>query len=72
MVVQGVDDSLVPYRTTTGLVDDWLCRAQHDTVTYVPIPGAGHSAALQEGGPGILHWITSRLADGPQVDSCPR
>ena len=70
LVVQGVDDSLVPYRTTTTLVDDWLCRAQHDTVTYAPIPGASHSGALQEGGPVILDWIWSRLAGRPDVDSC--
>jgi pimeloyl-ACP methyl ester carboxylesterase len=70
MVVQGVDDSLVPYRTTTTLVDHWLCRTQHDTVTYVPIPGASHSGALQEGGPVILDWIWSRLAGRPDVDSC--
>jgi alpha-beta hydrolase superfamily lysophospholipase len=72
MVVQGVDDSLVPYRTTTNLVDDWLCRAQHDAVTYVPIPGASHSGALLEGGSVIVDWIRSRLAHGPEVDSCPR
>ncbi len=70
MVVQGTADSLVPYQTTTGLVDRSLCRAEHDTVRYVPIPGASHSGALQEGAAAILLWISSRVAGGAEVDTC--
>lgn len=70
MVVQGIDDSLIPYAATTRLVDDSLCRAQHDTVRYVPIAGASHSGALQEGEPAILLWIASRMAGGAEVDTC--
>ena len=71
MVVQGTDDALVPYRTTTRLVDGTLCGAEHDTVRYVPIPGASHSDALQEGATAILLWISSRVAGGAEVDTCP-
>ncbi len=70
MVVQGTADSLVPYRTTTGLVDRSLCRAEHDTVRYVPISGASHSGALQEGALAILLWISSRVDGGAEVDTC--
>ena len=62
MVVQGTDDSLVPYRTTTSLVDGSLCHAQHDTVRYVPDPRGQPQRCAAEGGPAILHWISSRLA----------
>ena len=70
MIVQGTDDSLIPYAATTRLVDDSLCRTQHDTVRYVPIPGASHSGALQAGEPAILLWISSRVAGGAEVDTC--
>ncbi len=70
MVVQGTDDSLVPYRRTTNLVDATLCRAQHDTVRYVPIRGASHSGALEDGASIIVGWISSRLAGDAEVDSC--
>ena len=39
---------------------------------YVPIPGASHSGALQEGAPAILLWISSRVAGGAEVDTCSR
>ena len=51
-----------PTRTTTGLVDRSLCRAEHDTVRYVPIPGASHSGALQEGAAG--HPAVDLVAGG--------
>ncbi len=71
MVVQGTGDALVPYPTTTGLVDDSLCQAQHDVVTYAPLAGASHSGALQQGASIVLHWIASRLAGMSAPDSCP-
>jgi alpha-beta hydrolase superfamily lysophospholipase len=70
LVVQGTEDSLIPYATTTGLVDQTLC-AEHDTVQYVPIDGAGHGSALAEGEPRVVDWISSRLRGAPEVDSCP-
>jgi pimeloyl-ACP methyl ester carboxylesterase len=70
MVIQGTDDSLVPYKTTTRLVDGSLCGSEHDTVHYVPIAGATHSGALQQAGPTVLHWIELRLTGRAEVDSC--
>jgi pimeloyl-ACP methyl ester carboxylesterase len=70
MVVQGTNDSLVPYGTTTKLVDDNLCHSEHDTVRYVPIAGASHSGALQDGASAILGWVSLRMAGAPEGNSC--
>jgi pimeloyl-ACP methyl ester carboxylesterase len=71
LVVQGTDDSLIPYATTTHLVDDTLCGEQHDTVRYVPVAGAGHDGALVEGTPIIVPWIAGRLSGTAATDTCP-
>ena len=57
LVVQGTDDSLIPYATTTGLVTHTLCHDQHDTVRYVPVAGASHNGALVDGASVLLNWV---------------
>ena len=58
-----------PIPPPPGWSTDSLCQAQHDTVTYVPMAGASHSGALQQGASTVLHWIASRLA-GCRTDWC--
>lgn len=70
LVVQGTDDQLIPYRSTTRLVKDSLCGDQHDTVDYVPEPHASHSGALTQGASTILGWVEARLAGRPATDWC--
>jgi pimeloyl-ACP methyl ester carboxylesterase len=70
LVVQGTDDQLIPYRSTTRLVQDSLCGDQHDTVEYVPEPDASHSGALTQGASTILGWVKARLAGRPATDGC--
>jgi pimeloyl-ACP methyl ester carboxylesterase len=72
LVVQGSRDSLVPYDTTTALVDDTLCRGQHDDVRYVPIEGASHSGALLSGQSTIEQWIADRVHRRTPTDTCAR
>lgn len=71
LMVQGVDDTLIPYAVTTDLVDQRLCRAQHDTVEYDAVPDAGHSNVLDAAEPTVVQWIAGRF-DGrvPPVDTC--
>ena len=71
LVVQGTEDALVPYAATTGLVTDTLCHDQHDTVRYVPVAGASHDGALEEGASIIVPWIAGRLAGTAATDTCP-
>jgi pimeloyl-ACP methyl ester carboxylesterase len=71
LVVQGTRDSLVPYRTTTSLVDDTLCRDQHDEVRYAPIKGASHSGALLSGQSTIERWIVERVHRQAPANTCP-
>jgi pimeloyl-ACP methyl ester carboxylesterase len=70
LVVQGTDDQLIPYRSTTRLVQDSLCGHQHDTVDYAPVPDASHSGALTQGASTILGWVEARLAGRPATDWC--
>lgn len=72
LVVQGTRDSLVPYGTTTTLVDATLCRGQDDVVRYVPIEGASHSGALSSGQSIIEQWIADRVHRRAATDSCAR
>jgi pimeloyl-ACP methyl ester carboxylesterase len=69
LVVQGTDDTLVPYRTTTDLVEA-MCR-RYDTVRYVPVPGAGHQGALTGGQATIVQWIRDRVDGRAVTDACP-
>jgi pimeloyl-ACP methyl ester carboxylesterase len=71
LVVQGTDDSLVPYAATSNLVVA-LCRQQHDAVRYAPIAGAGHDGALTDGSTTILRWISGRVDRKPAADTCVR
>jgi pimeloyl-ACP methyl ester carboxylesterase len=70
LVVQGTDDQLIPYRSTTRLVRDSLCGDQHDTVDYVPEAHASHSGALTQGASTILGWVEARLAGRTATDWC--
>ncbi len=70
LVVQGTDDSLIPYATTTGLVTHTLCHDQHDTVRYVPVAGASHDGALVDGASIIVPWIARRLSGTAATDTC--
>jgi pimeloyl-ACP methyl ester carboxylesterase len=70
LVVQGTDDSLIPYSTTTDLVTNTLCDDQHDTVRYAPIAGAGHDGALVDGASIIVPWIEGRLSGAAATNSC--
>jgi len=71
LMVQGVSDVLVPYRLTTQLVDQHLCRGEHDTVQYDAYRDEGHSNVIQAAQGDVLRWIGARL-DGrrPAPDSC--
>jgi pimeloyl-ACP methyl ester carboxylesterase len=70
LVVQGTKDELIPYRSTTQLVDDSLCREQHDNVEYVAVPGASHTDTLTQSASTVLSWVGARLADRPAADWC--
>ena len=72
LVIQGTDDDLVSYASTSRLVIDDLCGRQDDVVRYVPVPGAGHLGALDLGQPVILQWMAARLSGQDPTDTCPR
>ena len=70
LVVQGTDDALIPYATTTALVRDRLCRTQHDTVDYMVINGANHGTVVGLALSDVLGWITARFAGQAAPDTC--
>jgi pimeloyl-ACP methyl ester carboxylesterase len=70
LVVQGTEDTVVPYSGTTGFVTGALCRGQHDTVEYEPVTGVGHAGMVATAAPTILQWISSRVAGATPPDSC--
>ncbi|MGO8872760.1 MAG: hypothetical protein ACLQPH_15410 [Acidimicrobiales bacterium] len=71
-MVQGTADTVVAYRDTTGFVTGTLCRDQHDTVAFEPVPGAGHTGVVSVATPLVLCWIASRLAGTVAPTSCAR
>ncbi|HVB94205.1 MAG TPA: alpha/beta fold hydrolase [Acidimicrobiales bacterium] len=70
LVVQGTSDGLIPYASTTALVNERLCRAQHDTVEYVAFQGANHGTVVGVAEADVLQWIAARFAGQPAPDSC--
>lgn len=70
LIVQGTADELIPYATTTTLVDQRLCGAQHDTVEYDVVRGAGHGNVVGTAQPDVLQWIAARLAGQTAPDTC--
>jgi len=70
LVVQGTDDALIPYATTTALVNDRLCRTQHDTVDYLAFDGANHGTVVGLAEADVLQWIAARFAGRPAPDTC--
>jgi len=70
LIVQGKADSLIPYATTTTLVDQRLCGAQHDTVEYDVVRGASHGSVVETAQPDVLQWIAARFAGQTAPDTC--
>jgi pimeloyl-ACP methyl ester carboxylesterase len=70
LLVQGTSDALIPYATTTALVNDRLCRAHHDTVEYVALQGANHGTVVGLAQSDVLQWIAARFAGQPAPDTC--
>jgi pimeloyl-ACP methyl ester carboxylesterase len=70
LVVAGTKDTLTPYPTIEAFVTDALCRADRDTVEFVPLVGAGHGAVMSSGALVILQWISDRLSGAQATDSC--
>ncbi len=70
LVVQGDADDIIPPASTTALVDQQLCRAQHDTVEYDTYPGHKHSSVLYAASDDILSWIKDRIAGVPATSTC--
>jgi pimeloyl-ACP methyl ester carboxylesterase len=69
-VVQGTNDALIPFATTTALVNDRLCRTQHDTVDYVAFDGANHGTVVGLAEADVLQWIAARFAGQTAPDTC--
>jgi alpha-beta hydrolase superfamily lysophospholipase len=72
LVVQGTADTVVPAGATDRFVTGQLCAAEHDTVEYVPLAGAGHTAALTSGQSTVVRWIRQRLSGRTPPSSCGR
>lgn len=72
LVVQGTGDALIPYPATTAFVRTQLCAAEHDTVRYLPVSGAGHSGVLIAAASDVLGWIAQRLRGAPATSTCGR
>lgn len=70
LVVQGTDDALIPYATTTALVTGRLCRTQHDTVEYMAFQGANHGTVVGVAQSDVLAWIAARFAGQGAPDTC--
>jgi pimeloyl-ACP methyl ester carboxylesterase len=70
LVVQGTNDALIPFATTTALVNDRLCRTQHDTVDYVAFDGANHGTVVGLAEADVLQWIAARFAGQTAPDTC--
>jgi acetyl esterase/lipase len=71
LVVQGVSDDLVPFSLTSSLVEDRLCRGEHDTVQYDAFRDEGHSNVIPAAEGDVLRWMVARLAVGRTApDSC--
>jgi len=70
LVVQGTSDNLIPVRSTTRLVEDSLCRDQHDSVDYVTLGGASHTGALARAVSPVVSWVSARLAGTPDTRGC--
>jgi len=70
LMLQGTDDTLIPYATTTALVNQRLCRTQHDTVDYESFQGANHGTVVEVAQSDVLQWIAARFAGQPAPDTC--
>src|SRR5450759_2434941 len=70
LIVQGTADSLIPYATTTTLVDQQLCGAQHDTVEYDVVRGASHGSVVGTAQPDVLQWTAARFAGQTAPNTC--
>ncbi|HEX3461308.1 MAG TPA: alpha/beta fold hydrolase [Acidimicrobiales bacterium] len=70
LVVQGTDDAIIPYATTTTLVNQRLCRTQHDVVQYEALKGANHGTVVEVAQSDVLRWIAARFAGQPAPNSC--
>lgn len=70
LVVQGTNDAIITSATTTALVNDRLCRIQHDTVDYMVIDGANHGTVVGLAQAKVLDWIAARFAGQSAPDTC--
>jgi pimeloyl-ACP methyl ester carboxylesterase len=70
LVLQGTGDAVVPAEATKEFVSRQLCAAEHDTVQYLPLAGAGHSGVLASGASTLLGWVHQRLAGKVPPSSC--
>jgi alpha-beta hydrolase superfamily lysophospholipase len=70
LVVQGGADPLITAPTTEALVDQRLCRAQHDTVRFDLYPGDDHGTVLTDSGTQVAKWIAARFAGTRATSTC--
>jgi alpha-beta hydrolase superfamily lysophospholipase len=70
LVVQGTDDAIIPYATTTTLVNQRLCHTQHDVVQYEALKGANHGTVVEVAQSDVLQWIAARFAGQPAPNNC--
>jgi pimeloyl-ACP methyl ester carboxylesterase len=70
LVVQGTDDAIIPYATTTTLVNQRLCQAQHDVVQYEAFKGANHGTVVEVAQSAVLQWIADRFNGQPAPNNC--
>ena len=70
LVLQGTADAVIPAEATDRFVTAELCAAEHDTVDYMPVAGAGHTGVLVSGAPTLLRWMRQRIAGKAPPSSC--
>ena len=70
LVVQGTSDTIIPSSTTTNLVNQRLCRRQHDVVDYQVFRGANHGTVVAVAQSNVLQWIAARFAGQPAPTTC--
>ena len=70
LVAHSVDDDVVPFAQDGAMVDEWCAAGA--TVTFVPLPVAGHVAAATPAFAEGLAFLDARFAGVPPGTTCRR
>jgi len=63
LVVQGLDDNLVPAAITSSWVDR-ICAGDDASLTFLQYEGADHGSVIERARGDVLDWIAGRVSGG--------